>query len=92
MLAKCKDKPKVQSMISRANAIVGYDLLEAPTAFPVTAHPSPVAKRIAGDSQVSRDVGFGKGTRPLPVFARGTLDRSGPPWSFVSWHVRRSSA
>lgn len=28
MLAKCKDKPKVQSMISRANAIVGYDLLE----------------------------------------------------------------
>ena len=34
MLAKCKDKPKVQSMISCANAIMGYDLLEAGRSIP----------------------------------------------------------
>ena len=29
MLAKCKDNPTVQKMISSANDILGYDLLEA---------------------------------------------------------------
>ena len=43
MLSKCKDKPSVRSMIASANAILGYDLLEAKP-MPLSCTPAVIVR------------------------------------------------